>query len=215
MSMLQGWTDKQIAAVNQELAGIKDEWKECRQTIDRFDKLLVDLRKTGFGFITAIVSGATIFFSQGLSGEALSILSQSPAVVSSPELLKDIAKAAASLPESAKFAIFTIILVLTWMLYLIDLSHQRMLHATTDRAKVLEEKLGYAITNNISVKYKQLHADFLGLLLYYVLVIASYFAFFLSIGVLGAPRLEDPYQLAMAIEGLLALLAMLILSKCG
>src|SRR5437870_750677 len=27
---------------------IKDEWEECCRTIDRFDKLLVDLRKTGF-----------------------------------------------------------------------------------------------------------------------------------------------------------------------
>jgi hypothetical protein len=33
-----------------------DEWKECRTTIDRCDKLLVDLRKTGFGFVTAVVA---------------------------------------------------------------------------------------------------------------------------------------------------------------
>jgi hypothetical protein len=42
----------------------KDEWKECRSTIDRFDKLLVDLRKTGFGFITALVGAATFIFGQ-------------------------------------------------------------------------------------------------------------------------------------------------------
>jgi hypothetical protein len=42
----------------------KDEWKECRTSIDRFDKLLVDLRKTGFGFITAIVGAAALLQSQ-------------------------------------------------------------------------------------------------------------------------------------------------------
>jgi ElaB/YqjD/DUF883 family membrane-anchored ribosome-binding protein len=42
----------------------KDEWKECRSTIDRFDKLLVDLRKTGFGFVTTLV-GAAAFIFQG------------------------------------------------------------------------------------------------------------------------------------------------------
>ena len=39
-----------------------EEWKECRSTIDRFDKILVDLRKTGFGFVTALVSAAAFLF---------------------------------------------------------------------------------------------------------------------------------------------------------
>jgi len=39
-----------------------DEWKECRSTIDRCDKILVDLRKTGFGFVTAIVGVAAFLF---------------------------------------------------------------------------------------------------------------------------------------------------------
>src|ERR1700738_3290788 len=40
-----------------------DEWKECRATIDRCDKILVDLRKTGFGFVTAVVGVAAYVFS--------------------------------------------------------------------------------------------------------------------------------------------------------
>jgi hypothetical protein len=40
-----------------------DEWKECRTTIDRCDKILVDLRKTGFGFVTAVVGVAAYVFS--------------------------------------------------------------------------------------------------------------------------------------------------------
>ena len=34
------------------------EWKECSTSIDRFDKILVDLRKTGISFVTTIIGGA-------------------------------------------------------------------------------------------------------------------------------------------------------------
>jgi hypothetical protein len=51
------------AAVAAGLGELKDEWKECRATIDRFDKLLVDLRKTGFGVVTALVGASTFVFS--------------------------------------------------------------------------------------------------------------------------------------------------------
>ena len=44
----------------------KDEWKECRITIDRFDKLLVDLRKTGTGFITALIGASALFLPKTL-----------------------------------------------------------------------------------------------------------------------------------------------------
>jgi hypothetical protein len=55
-------------------ADAKDEWKECRATIDRFDKLLVDLRKTGFGIVTALVAAATFMFRDGSLGLRISIL---------------------------------------------------------------------------------------------------------------------------------------------
>jgi hypothetical protein len=45
-----------------EAASSVDEWKECRTTIDRCDKILVDLRKTGFGFVTAVVGVAAYLF---------------------------------------------------------------------------------------------------------------------------------------------------------
>src|SRR5947209_11264699 len=55
-------------------ADSKDEWKECRATIDRFDKLLVDLRKTGFGIITGLVAAATYLFKDAPTGVRTSIL---------------------------------------------------------------------------------------------------------------------------------------------
>src|SRR6516225_8736097 len=42
-----------VVAVTGQDSSVLDEWKECRLTIDRFDKILVDLRKVGFSFITA------------------------------------------------------------------------------------------------------------------------------------------------------------------
>ena len=84
---------------------VKDEWKECRSTIDRFDKILVDLRKTGFGFVTAIVSGATFFFV--------------------PDRTKPVL-------EDARFSVFTIIMVLTLTLYVVDRVHQVWLQEAVD-----------------------------------------------------------------------------------
>src|SRR5262249_43753093 len=89
----------------------KDEWKESRATSDRFDKLLVDLRKVGFSFVTAILSGATFFF------------------------IQDPTK---PVPDSVKFATFSFILVLVLVLYVIDHVHQVMLQTAVNRAQTLE-----------------------------------------------------------------------------
>ncbi|HEV7602694.1 MAG TPA: hypothetical protein VGO49_20875 [Bradyrhizobium sp.] len=51
-----------------------DEWKECRATIDRCDKLLVDMRKTGFGFITAVVAAASYILREADYGTKHSIV---------------------------------------------------------------------------------------------------------------------------------------------
>jgi hypothetical protein len=61
-------------AVAAGLGDPKDEWKECRSTIDRFDKLLVDLRKTGFGVVTALVGAATFVFTQSSASTKVGIL---------------------------------------------------------------------------------------------------------------------------------------------
>ncbi|UCH58244.1 MAG: hypothetical protein JSV61_08435 [Anaerolineales bacterium] len=45
-----------------ELESLRDEWKESRKTIDRFDKLSVDIRKYGFSVIALIISSSTIIF---------------------------------------------------------------------------------------------------------------------------------------------------------
>jgi hypothetical protein len=52
----------QAAGLPPRVGSPLDEWKECRATIDRCDKILVDLRKTGFGFLTAAVGAAAFLF---------------------------------------------------------------------------------------------------------------------------------------------------------
>jgi hypoxanthine phosphoribosyltransferase len=45
-----------------EYASLSTEWKEARNSIDRFDKITVDLRKYGFSFIALIISSSSIIF---------------------------------------------------------------------------------------------------------------------------------------------------------
>lgn len=47
---------------DKEYASLISEWKETRLSIDRFDKITVDLRKYGFSFITFIISSSSIIF---------------------------------------------------------------------------------------------------------------------------------------------------------
>jgi hypothetical protein len=51
-----------VSGLESKAGSLVDEWKECRATIDRCDKILVDLRKTGFGLVTAIVGAAAFVF---------------------------------------------------------------------------------------------------------------------------------------------------------
>jgi len=127
----------------------KDEWKECRSAIGRFDGLLVDLRKTGFGFVTAIVSGATFFFTYDQTKPV---------------------------PESGKFAVFSIIMVLTLTLYLIDRVHQVLLQDAVDHARTLEARLGFNLSGALSRRYQRKHAIRLGLAIYIVLLAAVFLA---------------------------------------
>lgn len=150
-----------------DAAPVLDEWKECRATIGRFDGLLVDLRKTGFSFVTAIASGATFFFAVDKSSQV---------------------------PESGKFAVFTIIMVLTLTLYVVDRVHQIMQQEAVDLACRLEASLDLTITGLLGSNYTRSYAIGLGVGLYWVLLIAVYLAsLFTSNGWSG-------YQLAMLLE---------------
>jgi hypothetical protein len=140
------------AAAVASTAGALDEWKECRNTIDRCDKLLVDLRKTGFGFITAVVGAAAYIFAK--PDHAGSIM---------------------------KSELFCSLVVLIVMLYLIDLAHQSWLVLAVKRAEVLEKRLNFALTQTISQQFAASRAEGLGTALYLLLLFSSCAIFWTSI----------------------------------
>jgi len=47
---------------DKEYDSLYNEWRETRSSIDRFDKITVDLRKYGFSFVTFIISSSSIIF---------------------------------------------------------------------------------------------------------------------------------------------------------
>lgn len=131
------------------------EWEECRRTIDRFDKLLVDLRKTAFGVITTIFSAAAILFAY------------TPTI--------------GPLPVRVKVAIFIVICLLIVSTYLVDRVHQIWLEVAVTRAKELETLLGFQITQRISDRFRADHAGLIWAVLYSALVFAGWLIFAMSL----------------------------------
>jgi hypothetical protein len=123
----------------------KDEWKECRASIDRFDKLLVDFRKTGFGFVTALVGAAALLLG----------------TVNAPT------------PAHFKFWAFVVLEVLIIALFIVDCSHQIFLSAAVKRAQELEADLNYKITRAISKKFGAFEAILLGVAVYLIMYAAA------------------------------------------
>jgi hypothetical protein len=107
--------------------------------------LLVDLRKTGFGFITTLVGAAALLL--GTSG-----------VTAKPEF---------------KFAAFSVIVILIITLFGVDRSHQIWLNAAVARAIELEKGLKYQITQGIGKKFRGWDGFVLGVCLYLVLIAAT------------------------------------------
>ena len=54
--------EEETQRMNLEYSSLSIEWKEARHSIDRFDKITVDLRKYGFSFIAIIISSSSIIF---------------------------------------------------------------------------------------------------------------------------------------------------------
>lgn len=103
-----------------------DEWKECRISIDRFDKLQADLRKTGHTFTASALGLSSLLLGQGGS---------------SPVTLSD----------DGKFVVLTAIMFLTVGLFCYDWMLGRWLGAAVSRAEYIEKhELHFEITKAIS-----------------------------------------------------------------
>jgi hypothetical protein len=130
-----------------------DEWKECRVTIDRFDKILVDLRKTGFGFVTAIAAAAQFLFTDVyFFGAKVALLAM------------------------LVFLIITLYLIDLAHQEWLDVAVERAKLIEKDR---FSEAI--FLTSAISDRFSPFRAIRLGFLLYAVLLIATCAVFFFSV----------------------------------
>jgi hypothetical protein len=160
----------------------KDEWKECRQSIDRFDKLLVDLRKTGFGFITTVVGASALF----------------------------IGTAASKPSAELQFGVFVIIAIMIILLFAVDCTHQVWLKTAVGRATYLETKLSYELTTKIASKFSGREAWFIGIALYIVFFAITSVIFWVALDVSAQPNLAV-YQGRVLIGAIVGALLLLLI----
>lgn len=102
-----------------------DEWKEARSVLARYDTNLHDLRKYGFGFVTALLA-------------ANGLLSQGGTSV---------------VPLGVKAAILVATMGLIVALKLLDTHYRLFQKAASIRGRILEDRLNLDITNDISFFY--------------------------------------------------------------
>jgi len=151
------------------------EWTECRSTIARLDAILVDLRKVGFSFITALLT-------------ASSFLS-----------LVDPKSAAAPTPMRA--ASFIAIMVLIAALFAIDSYYQILLSGAVERALDLEATTDppLRLSKYLSINIQRTWATVVTLILYLVLLLTAGFLGLLGVNIVsissGVPAAPTAYGL--------------------
>lgn len=116
-----------------------DEWKECRSSIARFDKAIVDLRKYGFTLITGLLTADAFLFAK------------------IPE---------SGLSPKEKAAVSIVTMALVSVLFVVDMQHEILLRGVVERAEAIESELNLKITTTISTIAKKSKIDTWGILLY-------------------------------------------------
>jgi hypothetical protein len=131
------------------------EWKECRATVARLEKIVVDLRKYGFILLAALLTAKTLFF----------LTSSPPKQGSEPAL---------TLQTRVALLLFTMVLIFS--LFVVDLSQEVLLRAARRRAIALEKDLRMELTSALREQVIGLWSHSRGIWLYSSLVLASFFA---------------------------------------
>jgi hypothetical protein len=101
-----------------ELEARFKEWEECRKTIDRFDKILADMRRVGFTLIPTIVTAAILLTNRANPPQ---------------DAIYNVA------PDTLLTAVFITTMVLVLVLFLLDQYYWWFLLATAARAECIEE----------------------------------------------------------------------------
>ena len=119
------------------------EWKQCQESLARFDKINIDTRKYGFSLITLLL---------GANGFLL---------------------ANSELSNVTIIGIYLALLVLIAALFRIDRTHEIFLRATVIRAIKLEKELGLGLSIAISHWSTQLKPGTWGVWLYTLFCVAA------------------------------------------
>lgn len=165
---------------SREYSSLVLEWQEARLSMDRFDKITVDLRKYGFTFIAIIMSSTSIIF------DANRVQNPLPLVL-----------------------VPIVIALLTFSLFLADSYYQVLLLAAILHARQLENYhkeilsrdaidplyLGFNITNHIEERVKRTNAHFYTVVVYILFLVIS--------GLMGYVSLWG-YELSLHIRSLAA-----------
>ena len=107
-----------------------EEWKECRQSIDRFDKIIVDLRKYGFSLVTGLLTAVSFLF--------IGIHDLSPI---------------------GKVGISVLMMLLIYALFIVDRYHEVFLRCAAKRAEIIEGLLKFGLTKEISKYSNNANSD--------------------------------------------------------
>lgn len=126
------------------------EWSECRTVVARLDTILVDLRKTGFAFVTALLTASTFLSLLGVPG----------------------ASNATATPVEARGAAFIAIMVLIAALFAVDNYYDVLLSAAVERALDLETQMKppVRLTKYLSFNAANTFSTWVTLLLYLILL---------------------------------------------
>lgn len=151
------------------------EWEAARDILEKFNNRLHDLRKYGFSFITAFLTGSTILFTTYIA---------EPSNGGSGELF----------PESIKAVILGVTLLLIGGLYILDRNYKVFQRAANDRANVLERVLNIELSDVITQRYRQDEV--------YNFVVVLYLFFILGVVLLGLTVLSATLLIWLVIAAL-------------
>ncbi len=137
------------------------EWSECRSTIARLDGTLVDLRKVGFAFITALLTASSFLSLLGQPGQT-----------------------GVAAPIQARAAAFSAIMVLVAALFALDSYYSVLLSGAVERALDLEVQTDppVRITKYLSINAQRSLASWVTLILYLVLLLTAWTVGVVAVG---------------------------------
>jgi hypothetical protein len=158
------------------------EWKECRATVARFEKIIVDLRKYGFILLAALLTAKALFFLNSSPSDkgALTGAKDKGALTEAKDKgalteAKD-KGAPTELTLQTRIALMLFTMVLIFALFVVDLSQEVLLRAARRRAIALETDLRMELSSVLKEQAIGPWVHSRGIWLYSSLVLASFLA---------------------------------------